>query len=53
MELSANIMLSIKVCIEYQLVAVETAAPLVFIGRELISVGHDHGTPSIPIPNEM
>jgi len=36
--------------ITYQLVAVETAAPFVLMGSELISVGYSHGTPSIPIP---
>lgn len=36
-----------------QFVAVATAAPLVRIGRLLISVGYSHGTPSMPIPKEM
>jgi hypothetical protein len=33
----------------YQFVTVATAAPLVLMGSELISVGYSHGTPSIPI----
>jgi len=32
---------------------VATAAPFCLIGRELISVGYNQGTPSIPTPNEM
>lgn len=34
----------------HQSVAVATAAPLVLIGRELISVGYSQGTPSMLIP---
>lgn len=34
-----------------QSVAVARAAPLVLIGRELISVGYSQGIPNIPIPN--
>lgn len=36
-----------------QFVPVARAAPLVLIGRELISVGYSHGTPNIPIPKDM
>lgn len=33
-----------------QSVAVANAAPLVLIGSELISVGYNHGTESMPTP---
>jgi len=39
--------------IKYQFVIVATAAPFCLIGRELISVGYNQGTPSIPTPKEM
>ena len=36
-----------------QFVAVARAAPLVRMARELISVGYNQGTPSIPEANEI
>lgn len=42
--------ISTMVKLVIQSVAVANAAPLVLIGRELISVGYSHGTESIPIP---